>query len=156
MEQAKRPQIATPKDFDSYLRVPGISYWLILISACCIVLGGLIWVFVGELPTSINSYAVARNGDLVVYIPTAQAEYIQLDTAVESEFGVGTITQILSTPISYQECSAILNSDYLLECVNPSDWNTVITIEVDYPLEENAAYPLTFITEKISPITFIY
>ncbi len=149
-------KLATPKEFDTYIRVVNPSFWIVLIAAVSIIIGGTIWAFTAEMAMTMTVYAVAGEESLIAFIDSEEAENITLDSQVTSDFGTITISQKSEKPISYQECTESISDDYSLELVSPSTWNTVLELSTDFDVEEGAIYEVTIVTEEISPFELIF
>lgn len=149
-------KLATPKEFDTYIRVVNPSFWIVLIAAVSIIIGGATWAFTAEMAMTMTVYAVASEEGLTAYIDSEEADSITLDSQVTSDFGTITISEKSEKPISYQECTENISDDYSLELVSPSTWNTVIELSTDFDVEEGAIYEVTIVTEEVSPFELIF
>ncbi len=149
-------KLATPKEFDTYIRVVNPSFWIVLIAAVSIIIGGAIWAFTAEMAMTMTVYAVAGEESLIAFIDSEEADNITLDSQVTSDFGTITISRKSENPISYQECTENISDDYSLELVSPSTWNTVLELSTDFEVEEGAIYEVTIVTEEVSPFELIF
>ena len=60
-------KIKSPENLNDYIRVSNPAVWLILAAVIFLLIGILIWGFFGHIDTTVNSYAVVKNGEECFY-----------------------------------------------------------------------------------------
>jgi len=128
-KQSSVKRLSSPEKLNDYIQVSSISSWMLLGAALSLVLGMLIWGFFGELTMSESFSGVVQEGTLRCYVSSAVSAVLETGTEVsiapmtaeeEVEVVSGRIVDIADYPLSYEEASEGIESDYLLAALGIS------------------------------------
>ena len=67
----------------------------------------------------------------------------------------GAVTAVDDLPLSVEEVSQSLTSDYARDSMVTSDWSIPVQIDVDGALEPGHLYQVYITTGSVSPISFL-
>jgi hypothetical protein len=148
-------KVSSPEQLNDYIRVSNPSVFLILGATLILLIAGVVWGFTGSLPSSISVVGIVKEDNLVCYVSNDKAEQIQNDMLVKmNDEVIGKVCFVSSIPLSAEEVNSSVDSDYVVNLLSLSDWNTKIQIDAQ-GLEENQVYHVSILTEEIRPIDFL-
>ena len=146
-------RISSPEQLNDYIRVANPSVWVVLFALLALAAVGLVWGFAGALPSSVSAVGIAENGQAVCYLTQEQAADVAPGMEVHAGDLTGTVTAVEPLPLSVNEVSQRLGSDYLTQLLGLSDWNVPVTVSL--PGAPEGAVQLSIITESVRPIDFL-
>ena len=158
-------RFSSPEKLNDYIQVNGVGSWMLLTAALALVLGMLIWGFFGEITQSESFSGVAKEGALECYVSSAIAADLQpemevrlapMTSADDAEIITGTVVSIADYPLSYEEASVGIDSDYLLAAMGISAWNFPVQIQPAEQLHDGMIYAVTAVTDSLRPIDMVF
>jgi hypothetical protein len=150
--QQSMDRVFSPDQLNDYIRVYNPSVWVVIIAVAILLAAVLIWSVFGQLPTTVIRTGISKDGVLVVYTPDYAA--VSSGNAVNIGQYDGTVKEVSSEPLSYEEVAKLYTSDYTIHQMDIGDWNYRVAISA--PGLPDGAWEATIITGKIHPITFIF
>lgn len=151
-------QLRSPDDLDKYVKVTNPSVWVVL-AACIILLAGLLaWGVFGAVSTNVTTVG-ARSGESVIcMVDGGQASQVNVGDQATVNGVPLTVESISELPLSRQEASALLESDYLASTLIASDWSYVVTLSGSDAanLNENVPLSVSITIESVAPISLIF
>jgi len=148
-------KVNSPEQLNDYIRVSNPGIFVVLAAVFVLLAAAAVWSVTWELPTSIPAAGVVREGRIICYLSTENAQEIQSGMEVEiSGENIGEVLSVSDEPLSAAEVAALLNSDYLAYMLSLSDWNMEVIIDAA-DLEAGKIYSVSIVTDKIRPIDFL-
>ena len=150
-------KLRSPDDLDKYVRVTNPSVWAVLVACVALLMGLLIWGFLGSVTSNVITTGTVVNGKAVCFL---SAE----DTAKVSEGNIAavggdrmTVAAVTTVPVSREEAKQVLTSDYLVSALVKDDWAYQVTFEGDVSeLTPSVPLSVNIITERIAPISLVF
>ena len=150
-------KLRSPDDLDKYVRVANPSVWVVL-AACIVLLAGLLaWGVLGSVATNVTATGVVVKGEAMCFLSADNAAKVH-----EGDFAnVGgdpmKVAKISAVPVSKEEASRILESDYLVSTLVDGDWAYKVDFEGDTSeLPSNVPLSVSITVERIAPISLIF
>ena len=154
-ESAMR-KVNSPDRLDDYIKVANPSVWVVLIAAVVLFGALLYWSIVGSIPTNVDANGVISNGQVVCYLSPDKVTEVNAGDSASVLNQPGTVVDVSSIPYSSQEASKGIDSDYTIYELGLSDWNYVVTIQVDGMDEaDGTLVPVVITAEEVAPISFL-
>jgi len=149
-------QISSVDELDQYVKVSNPSIWIILVAAIVLLGALLFWSITGLLPTTVKANGVVRDGKAVCYLsPDKVTEVNAGDGATVLGNLSGTVENVSATPLSSEEAARGIDSDYTKSELGLSDWNYVVTIDVDGLPADGSLVPVNITAEEVAPISYL-
>ena len=124
-------KLKSPDDLDKYVRVTNPSVWVVLAACIAFLAGLLIWGTLGSVNTSVVAPATCIDGKAMCFLPTDSGSKVHVGDAVSIEGDRFTVASITGVPISHEEATKILVSDYLVSTLLKDNWAYLVTLEGD-------------------------
>ena len=154
--QPATQRLRNPDDLDKYLGVTTPSVWYIIGACIALLLGLLAWGVFGAVTTSVSTTGVCVDGSAMCFLEAEDAAKVQVgDVAVVGgeQMKVASISRV---PVSRDEASGILRSDYLVSALVEGDWAYQVVFQgTTGSLDENVPLTVTITTERIAPIRLV-
>ena len=154
--QKATEKLRSPDDLDKFVRVTTPSVW-IAIAACVFLLAGLLaWGICGAVTTNLASIGIARDGVVYCYLTTGERGDVTVGDTATIEGVSCTVKEISTLPLSRNEVSERLNSDYLMTELIEGDW--VYEVVFDAPTDgmlEGVPLDVSIETDRVAPISLI-
>lgn len=148
--------VSSPEQLNDYIKVSGVSVWLIIAAAFILLAAALVWSVVGSLTTTLKTTGFAENGCAVCYVEDAGA--LTVGSVVSFSDGTkGTVSEIAASPLSKNEVTekyADSCNDFALYSLELSEWNYAVTIASPNTPDGFVSAELT--AESVHPISFIW
>jgi len=155
--KSAQDRISSPEQLDKYIKVANPSVWVTLAAVIVFLVAITIWSFSGRIPTTVSINGIARDGAICCYLsPDKVGELKVGDSAVVLGQSTGEVTGISATPISANEASKNIESDYTVSELNLSEWNYVVTISTADVPAEGTLVPVKITTEEVAPMSFLF
>ena len=149
-------KLRSPDDLDKYVRVTNPSVWVILLAIIVLLVGLFAWGVFGSVSTTVSTSAVDVKGKVVAFIPVDKVVGVDAGDAAIVEGNRLTITDVSRTPLSRDEATKVVGSDYLAYSLVKDDWMYMITIDPgDAALAQDVPLRASIVTESTSPISLI-
>lgn len=149
-------KLRNPDDLDKYVSVTNPGVWTILMACIALLAGLLCWGVFGTVTTNVTTTGVCVNGQAMCFLTASDISKV----AVGNDAIVGgeemTVANVAAVPISTDEASQSLKSDYLVKALVEGDWAYRVSFEgTSSSLAESVPLPVTITTEHIAPISLI-
>lgn len=149
-------KLRSPDDLDKYLQVTNPSVWVILGASIALVAGLLAWGLFGSVATSVSSTGVVVNDKAMCFLTAEDTAKVHVgDPAYvgDEQMKVATVAAV---PLSREEASHVLVSDYLVSSLVKDDWAYQVTFEGDVSdLAVGVPITVSITTERIAPLSLI-
>ena len=145
-------KVTGPEQLDEYIKVVKPGLWVTLAAIGVLLLAVFIWGFYGTLPTTISAAGVVNAGEVKLYLPIEQAEKVHAGMPIKAGDALGTVTSVAKTPLSKAEIKAELQSDYLTETLNLTDWNVPVAASI--PGLSDGVMPVAITVDSVRPMDF--
>lgn len=143
-------RISSPEELDNYLAVTGPGVWFPLLAVVALLIGALVWMFLGHLDTTLNVAVVSDENGVVCYVPAEK-----IDAALK---GGSVAIAEKEYPISDEGRSVQLvteDTDVNLRIAGElAEGAAVKPLRVDADLQ-SGIYEGEIVVETINPIKFI-
>lgn len=158
-------RFSSPEKLNDFIQVANPSSWMILGAVLSLVLGVLAWGIFGEVTESMTFTGVVREGALHCYVDAGLSGALEEDAEVflspltsggEMNSVRGRIEEIAEIPISYAEASVTIESDFMLDALRISAWNTAVQISAEEALREDMVYSVSIVTDIMRPIDLVF
>lgn len=149
-------KLRSPDDLEKYVRVTNPSVWVVLAACIAMLVGLLAWGIFGAVTTSVSGTGTMLDNKVVCFLSAEDAAHVVEgnDAVVQGESM--TVTSKSQVPLSRDEASKVLESDYLVSALLPDDWAYEVTLEGDTSeMAEGVPLALSITTERIAPISLI-
>lgn len=154
--QKAAERLRSPDDLDRYVQVTNPSVWVVLFACLALLAGLLIWGVFGTVSTSVDATAVSVNGQTMCFLTTDAVHQVKEGDEVNVNGRKMKIASVAGVPVSRNEASGILNSDYLESIVVPDEWAYQVILEGETdPAMEGIPQQANITTERIPPISLI-
>ncbi len=151
--------MSSPEQLNDYIKVSNPSIWLILISICILLISFLVWCFAGNIPTTIDNNAAIINNQIICYLDSDDASKVRPGMNVSTSNGLnGVVESIDNIPLSSNEVSSQIKSDYIFQYLCKSEWNIKVTISIsdNNSTINNELIEISIITDTVKPISFLF
>ena len=164
-KKSSMERITSPEKLNDYIQVSNPASWMVLGAALAILLGMLIWGIFGQLTESVDFRGHVKDGVLYCYAPGDYADLLEagMEASVlpqasgeEAKAMKGTILSVAGQPLSFDEASRDITSDFMLSSLGTTGWNIAVTIEVEAPLYEGVVYRVNVVTDTLRPIEMAF
>ena len=143
-------RVASPESLNEYIRVPHPGVWFFLLAVFFLFVGFFVWSVFGVVHTTVSAVAVSEGGQLVCYIPEAEGASVRIGMKIEMQGQDLKIATISSMPVS---CKNIDPYVCHVGRFAARDWVYEARAKETTP---DGIYSVQIITEKISPISFLW
>ena len=149
-------RLRSPDDLDRYVRVTTPSVWVVL-AACVALLAGLLsWGVFGTVSTSVSGTGVVEGGQALCFLPADEVARLHVGDAAYVGGEQLKVADVSDVPLSRQEASEYLSSDYLVASLIEGDWAYKVTFDGDASkLAEGVPLTVSITTERVAPISLI-
>ena len=158
-------RFSSPEKLNDYIQVSNPSSWMVLGAALALLMGVLVWGFLGELTESVSFTGVVKEGGILCYVDNATAAALEEgmevsivpvnDTEAENSVA-GRVASVAVHPLSYAEATEGLDQDYLPAVLGISTWNILVEVTPEEALYEGMVYSLSAVTETRRPIDLVF
>lgn len=151
-------KVTSPDELNNILRVTKPGVWVFLLAVIALLVGALVFSFVGTIEVKYSSCVASSEDDPTMYLFVKEENIskIQLGQEIRAE-GQSYIISLGDIPSeAVQVDKETFNySPYVMKLadINYGDW--VYLISTDFELENHVA-AATIVTEKLSPITLLF
>ena len=149
-----KERLQNPDDLDRYVQVARPSVW-VLFAACVLLVGGLlVWGFFGTVNVNVNGTGVSLDGEAFSLLSENDASHIAVGNPANVEDTQLSVASIADVPLSRDEASELLGSDYLLDSlVGDEEWVYKVTFEGDGAsgLSEGVPLSVSITADEVSP-----
>ena len=149
-------RLRSPDDLDKYVQVTHPSVWVVMAACIAFLLGLLAWGVFGTVSTNVAATGVVENGHVTCYVPTEEAMSLHVGDTANVGGTSMELAEISAVPLSRNEASQFLESDYLAATLFSEDWAYQVTLEGDTSaLPEGVPLAVSITTERVAPISLM-
>ena len=161
-KKSSMERISSPEKLNDFIKVSNPAGWMLLTTALAVVLGLLIWGIFGRLSETTVFSGHLKDGRLFCYAHDGSAS--QLSEGMEatvspqgsSQTFSGRIVTVSEHPLSFDEASSGITSDYMLASLGITGWNIAVVLETDAPLYDGVVYTVSVVTDTYRPIEMVF
>lgn len=160
--QTALEKVSSPEQLNDYIKVTNPSIWVILAAAFALLGSAIFWACTGSIPTYLSATGISDGEAVYCFVPIEDSKKFEVGkehkvdiTLTEGEVVSGTVVQESSMYYSKNEASQILKYDYLIDTLT-SNYNVLIKISPDKPIESDSICMLKIILKEEKPISFVF
>ena len=151
-------KLRSPDDLEKYVRVTNPSAWVVLGACLALIAGLLIWGIFGTVTTSIRTTGTITAEGPVCMLSADEITQVKVGQQASVANVSTTVVETAPSPLSRDEASRQLGSDYLVSALVKGDWAYPVRLAASNELAdmtENVPVEIEITTEKVSPISLI-
>jgi hypothetical protein len=143
-------KVSSPEQLNEYIRVANPGVWMVLSAIVILLVGVIVWGFIGHLDTTLTTAVVCDNGEAVVYVKEADVQKIEVGMTVRAGDGEYAVSAIPTEPIRVDGTI----SDYAIHAsgLTEGEWVYAVKVGGDFA---DGVQKAEIVVESISPISFI-
>lgn len=143
-------KISSPEQLHDYVRVANPGLWMAISAIVILLVGVIVWGFIGKIDTTMSTAIVTDGGNAVIYIGEADLEKLGIGMTVRAEGGEYKITDIAKEPIKADKAL----TDYAIHAsgLAAGEWVYALSIDGEH---FDGVQKADIVIERISPISFI-
>lgn len=153
--QAAQQRLSSPDDLDKYLRVTTPKVWVALVAVLTLAMGLLAWGFFGSVSSNVTVMGTCVDGTTLCLLDTSQIVSVNYGDPVYVQGQRGTVASVSEVPLSREEASAVLKSDYLVDTLMQFDWAYLVTFDDVEVIAEGVPVEVSITTERVAPISLV-
>lgn len=143
-------RVSSPEQLNEYIRVSNPGIWMVLAAIVILLIGAIVWGFVGHLDTTLPAVAVVSDGEMTVYVKEADIASVEEGMTVRIGDNEGTVTHISPEPVVVDGGF----TDYALHVGGLVAGEWVYTLKVSGQFADGV-YSAELVIERVSPMSFI-
>ena len=143
-------KVSSPEQLHDYVKVANPGLWMLISTIVILLVGVVIWGFIGKIDTTMSTAIVTDGGNAVIYIGESDVEKLEIGMTIRSEGREYMITDIAKTPI---KVDGVL-TDYEIHAsgLTVGEWVYAVSIDGEH---SDGVQKADIVIESISPISFI-
>jgi hypothetical protein len=149
-------KISSPEQLNDYIKVSNPIIWTVLAAIFVLLAAVVVWSITGSLPTSVSTSGIAQDGEIICYLSQEEAAKVRVGMNAQMNGMIGKISSVSDTPLSANEISNAIGSDYNSDALSLSQWNLSVNIAVDGKVINDKIYTVSIVTDEVSPIEFLF
>ncbi len=149
----------SPEGIASYIRIPRVSNFWILLALTCLILGITVWGIVGTIPVTYLTSGYVMDDILYCYVSEQDLESNQIVPGMKVEIeekNEGTVMEVSPVPVSGSAIYESFDSEYVKQKIKLDNWNYIVKIKSKTKLTDCAMYQVLFDLEDVSPIIYYF
>ena len=143
-------KVSSPEQLNEYIRVANPGVWMVLAAIIVLLVGVVVWGFIGHLDTTLNTAVVCENGEAVIYVKEADAEKIAVGMTVRVDDKEYTVSEISAEPNRVDDTM----SEYAIHASGLTVGEWVYAVKVNGDIADGV-HKAEIVIESITPISFI-
>ena len=164
-KKSSMERITSPEKLNDFIQVANPASWMVLGAALALLIGLLVWGFLGQLTQTAAFNGHVKDGVLYCYAPGhladqlypgMEADILPQASGENSTALRGKILTVSDQPLSFDEAARDITSDYMLSSLGISGWNFAVTLEADGTLYEGMVYTVNVVTDTMRPIEMVF
>lgn len=161
-KKSSMERISSPEKLNDFIKVANPASWMVLAASLSVVLGLLIWGIFGRLTETVQFSGCLKDGQLICYTEGGTAQKLEkgMKAAISpqgsGETFEGSIALVSDYPLSFDEASRGITSDYMLASLGITGWNIPVAVETDAPLYDGVVYTVSVVTDTYRPIEMVF
>ena len=161
-KKSSMERITSPEKLNDFIKVSNPTSWMILATALAVVFGLLIWGIFGSLNETVQFNGHLKDDQLLCYAQGSLANQLTegmqatITAQGSGETFTGRILTVAEHPLSFDEASRDITSDYMLASLGITGWNIAVVLESDAPLYDGVVYTVSVVTDTYRPIEMVF
>ena len=159
-------RVESPERLNEYIRVAKPGTWVMVSGLLLVLVAFIAWGFIGTIPKSVTLKGVvdeSTNYSLDVVVDASQFSGKSL-VGKEATYrlpsgatGKAKVTKATETPMSREEMTNVLESDFLASSLVDSDYSYVLLVQPEENLSDHGLEigQVTVITDEVQPVSFL-
>ena len=143
-------RVSSPEQLNEYIRVANPGVWMVLAAIVILLVGVVVWGFIGHLDTTLNTAVVCENGEAVIYVKEADVEKVEVGMTVRVGENEYAISEIPTEPVRVDGTM----SEYAVHASGLTVGEWVYAVKVNGDIADGV-HKAEIVIESISPISFI-
>ena len=144
-------KVSSPEQLNEYIRVANPGVWMVLAAIVVLLVGTIVWGYIGHLDTTLSTAVVCENGEAVIYLKESDAAKIAVGMPVRVGDKECTLSGLYS-PEPLRVDGTL--SEYAIHASGLTQGEWVYAVQVDGELTDGV-HKAEIVIESISPISFI-
>ena len=143
-------KFSSPEQLHDYVRVANPGLWMVISAIVILLVGVVVWGFIGKIDTTMSTAIVTDSGNAIIYIGESEVEKLEIGMTVRSEDKEYKITDIAKAPIKVDGSL----TDYAIHAsgLTVGEWVYAVSIDGEH---SDGVQKADIVIESISPISFI-
>ena len=144
-------KVSSPEQLNEYIRVANPSVWIALAAIVILLVGVVVWGFIGHLDTTLDTAVVCdENDEAFIYVKEADVEKIAVGMTVRVGDAEYAVSEISTEPIPVD--GTIPEYAVHLGGLTEGEWVYKVKVAGDF---SDGVHKAEVVIESISPISFI-
>ncbi|MBQ9020498.1 MAG: hypothetical protein IJ113_00585 [Eggerthellaceae bacterium] len=154
--QKATEKLRSPDDLDKYVRVTNPSVWVVLVACIAMLLALLAWGIFGAVTTSVSTTGTCVDGRAVCFLSAEDMAKVNVGDAALVGGKSMQVSALSAVPLSRDEASPVLKSDYLVSTLFQGDWAYQVDFEGESSeLASSVPLSVNITTERVAPLSLI-
>ena len=143
-------KFSSPEQLHDYVKVANPGLWMVISAIVILLVGVVVWGFIGKIDTTMSTAIVTDCGNAVIYVGESEVEKLEIGMTVRSEDKEYQITDIAKDPIKVDGSL----SDYAIHAsgLTVGEWVYAVSMDGEH---SDGVQKADIVIESISPISFI-
>lgn len=149
-KKSSMDRVSSPEQLHDYVKVANPGLWMVISAIVILLVGVILWGFIGRIDTTMSTAIVTEGGASVIYVGESAVEKIDIGMIVRSGDKEYKITGISKEPVKVDGSF----TDYAIHAsgLTVGEWVYVLSIDGEHSVGVEKA---DIVIESISPISFI-
>ena len=143
-------KVSSPEQLHDYVRVANPGLWMAISAIVILLVGVVVWGFIGKIDTTLSTAIVTDSGNAVIYIGESDVDKLEIGMIVRSEGKEYTITEIADAPIKVD--GSLTDYAIHVSSLTVGEWVYAVSIDGEH---SDGVQKADIVIESISPISFI-
>ena len=143
-------KVSSPEQLNEYIKVANPGVWMVLAAIVILLIGVVVWGFIGHLDTTLPTAIVCENNEAVSYVKEENIGKIAPGMIIRVGDKEYTISEIPAQPVRVDGSF----SDYAVHASGLTSGEWVYAVKLDGSFTDGV-YKAEIVIESISPISFI-
>ena len=169
--QESLDRIKSPEQIDEYIQVSSVSGWVFIAALAILVIGVLIWGFVGSIPEAVlvkGAYRVIDGKEMVItLLPIDSVDGELMDCTVNitrsnGEKITGKVARVGQDPVTYDEANEYVSSAWRMNVLwGDADviYKYVVLVQISKEdaakMQDRELLDVAVITREVKPIVYV-
>ena len=149
-KKSNMDRFSSPEQLQDYVKVANPGLWMVILAIVILLVGVIVWGFIGKIDTTMGAAIVTDSGSAVIYVGESDVDRIEVGMTVRCADKEYTITDIAKTPIRVDDSF----TDYAIHAsaLSVGEWVYAVSIDGEH---SDGVQKAEIVIESISPISFI-
>ena len=99
LKKSNIDKFSSPEQLHDYVKVANPGLWMVISAIVILLVGVVVWGFIGKIDTTMSTAIVTDSGNAVIYVGESEVEKLEIGMTVRSEDKEYQITDIAKDPI---------------------------------------------------------